>query len=124
MGRFWNAATDQAGREFGARHYRWFAGARIARGVAPALLTVLGAVGVVVALIAGYRWLSPDWSAVGTRIGNWGSVAGVGALWIIGGIAAAAAMIVLLRYVVRNWWRVSLFRPMRLRRPMWWFRRF
>src|SRR3954449_11146693 len=68
----------------GPRHYRWFAGARIARGVAPPLLTLLGAVGVVAAVVAGYRWLSPGWSAIGTRVASWGSVAGVGALWIIG----------------------------------------
>lgn len=124
MGRFWDAATDQAGREFGARHYRWFAGARIARGAAPAFLTLLGLLGVVAAVVAGYRWLSPDWSAIGAKVSHWGSVAGVGALWILGGLVAAVAAIALLMLVWRNWWRMSLFGPMRMRRPMWWLRRF
>jgi len=87
-------------------------------------LTLLGAVGVVAAVVAGYRWLSPGWSAIGTRVASWGSVAGVGALWIIGGIAAVVVAVALLAYIWRNWWRLSLFSPMRMRRPMWWFRRF
>jgi hypothetical protein len=124
MGRFWDSATDQAGREFGARHYRWFAGARIARGVAPAFLTLLGLAGVVAAAVAGYRWLSPDWYAIGSQVARWGSAAGIGALWVIGGLVVVVVGIALLAYAWRNWWRLSLFRPMRMRRPMWWFRRF
>ena len=120
MTRFWSAASHQAGREFGARHYRWFLGAELARGVGPGLLAFLGATGLVVAAIAGYRWLSPNWSVGGSHLAHWGLIAGVGALWIIGGIV----VIILLTYVVRNWWRLSLFRPMGLRRPSRWLRRF
>lgn len=124
MDRFWRAATSQAGREFGARHYRWFLGARVARGVAPVLLPLLGALGLIVAVVAGYRWLSPDWPAIGSHVADWGSAAGVGLLWVIGTISVVAAGLALLVYVWRNWWRLSVFRPMRIRRPLRRFRRF
>ena len=124
MGRFWNAATDQAGREFGARHYRWFAGARIARGVAPAVLTLIGAVGLVAAVVAGYRWLSPDWSAVGSRVASWGSAVGVGSLWVIAALVVVVILIVLFSSGRRRRWRLPLFSPMRMRRVRRRLRRF
>jgi len=120
MSRFWSAARHQAGREFGSRHYRWFLGAELARGVGPRLLTFLGAAGLIVAAVAGYRWLSPNWSTIGSHLTHWGVVAGIGALWIVG----AGVVIAVLIYVVRNWWRLSLFRPMGMRRSMRWLRRF
>lgn len=119
MGRFWDAATEQAGREFGARHYGWFAGARIVRRLAPAIIGV----GIVVAAVAGYRWWSPDWPAAGNRISSWASAAwswaataGPIAAGVLVGAIVVAAAVVIGRWVHGNWWRWSLSRPMWMRR--------
>jgi hypothetical protein len=42
---FWREANAQAGREYGARHWRWFAAASLLRSIWPAL-AVLGGLGV------------------------------------------------------------------------------
>lgn len=116
MGRFWEAATEQAGREFGARHYRWFAGARIARRIAPGLIVMLGAAALVALVIEGYRRIDPNWSAIGGRAGDWGGAASSITLWVAGGLAAVGILAGLVLIVRRNSWRWSLYRPMWMRR--------
>lgn len=116
---FWEQATDQAGREFGARYWRWFAGARAARKFAPAISVVV----IAGALVLAYRLFAPDWGAVGTSagsvsasaggwFGDWGPHAGRWAL-IIAGVLVGLA--VLVRVGVAVWqaygwrWRFSRF---------------
>lgn len=112
MGLFWESATAQAGREFGARHYRWFAAARVLKFCAPAVAVaaVLGG------LVLGYRWLSPDWPAVGARIGGWATAVGPVLFWIVAGAVALGVLAAVSVWVARNWWRLSLSRPMWMRR--------
>lgn len=106
---FWDEATNQAGREFGARHWRWFAGARAARKVAPALslLLIVGSVGA--GLYLAYRWISPDWSAIGRSSAD---VALSGTWWVLGALIAAAVVTAVIAAVVKLWreygWRLRL----------------
>ncbi len=88
---FWEQATDQAGREFGARHWRWFTAARVIRRLGPAI----GVLAVGVALVLGYRWLDPDWSAFGAHVAEGSSAA---SRWLLVTLIAAAvvALLVLL----------------------------
>ncbi len=51
MSRFWAQARIGAAREFGRRHYKWFAGLAIARRLAPALVVL-----VVIAAVAASGW--------------------------------------------------------------------
>lgn len=117
MGRFWDAATEQAGREFGARHYRWFAGARVFR----RLLPVLSFFAILAAVVGGaawfYRSVDPDWAAAGDRLAGWAGNAGALALWI-GGVAVALLVVAgLIALIRRNWWSWwHLSRPMWMRR--------
>jgi hypothetical protein len=111
---FWEAATDQAGREFGARHWRWFAGARVVRKLAPAIsvIVILGA------LVLAYRLVSPDWEAIGTAASGRAPSLGGALLWAaavaVGALVVGAGLVWLVR---RNWWRWwNLNRPMWMRR--------
>lgn len=57
---FWQQASDQAGREVGARYWRLFAAARILKTIWPVL-----AVGVLIVLaVVGYRLAEPATSSV------------------------------------------------------------
>jgi hypothetical protein len=120
MGQFWDSATRQAGREFGARHYRWFAGARVARVIGPPLLVVSVLAGFVAAAVAGYQAVNPDWSAISSNTLTWlaGAAAAVGSavLWIAIAAAGLAVVSVLILWVRRHWWSLSLNRPMWMRR--------
>jgi hypothetical protein len=115
---FWEAATYQAGREFGARHWRWFVGVRIARRLAPviAVLVILGA------LMLAYRMIAPDWAAIGKSVSEWvpsaSSLPSVGqmALWGILVVIGLVIVIALARWVGNNWWRWWMHRPMWMRR--------
>jgi hypothetical protein len=94
---FWAAATEQAGREFGARHWRWFAGARVVRRVAPwAGVAVIAA-----AIVWGYRLISPDWGAVGASVAGFAPDAG---RWLLIGGGAAAVL------ALSGWAAVALWR--------------
>jgi hypothetical protein len=116
MGLFWSSATAQAGREFGARHYRWFVGARIARVVLPPLFGLIAIVGFVVAAVAGWRWLSPRWVPATHGAAGWASGVLPAVLWIAGGLVALGAVVGIVVWVRRSWWRWSLSRPMWMRR--------
>lgn len=113
---FWEQATDQAGREFGARHWRWFAGARVARRLAP----VISVAAIAGALVLAYRLFAPDWgsagesaSAVSSSAGGWfsGWAPGAGrwALVIVGSIVVLALLV---RVGVALWqaygWRMRM----------------
>ena len=106
---FWDQATDQAGREFGARYWRWFAGARVARRVAPglSLLVLIGSVALGAVLL--YRWLSPDWAAIGGSIGD---VALTSVWWVLGMLAGAAVLAAIIWAGVALWrqygWRLRI----------------
>lgn len=87
---FWSEATDQAGRQFGARYWRWFTFVRVARALAPWL-------GLVVILGAGvwlYRLVMPDWSAIGQTALAWLPetllVLGIGAVLTLAGWGGTA----------------------------------
>lgn len=116
---FWEQATDQAGREFGARYWRWFAGARAARKLAPAISVVV----ILGALVLAYRLFTPDWGAVGDSadavtastggwVGGWVPDAGRWALIVVGGLVVTALLV---RVGVALWqaygwrWRFSRF---------------
>jgi hypothetical protein len=120
MGQFWDSATRQAGREFGARHYRWFAGARVARVIGPPLLVVAVLAGFVAAAVAGYRAVDPNWSAISSNTLGWlaHAIAAVGSavLWIAVAAAALAVAAAVVLWVRRHWWSFSLNRPMWMRR--------
>lgn len=101
MGRFWDAATEQAGREFGARHYRWFAGARLIRPVAAALSAVAAITGL---LMAGF-WVVDHSGPAWRTVTAWAPTIGTWAAWLIGSVAVVAGVIFAVVYVRRNRWR-------------------
>ncbi len=109
---FWEQATDQAGREFGARHWRWFAATRAVRKLAPLISVVVILGGLVIA----YRLVSPDWSAIGTSTVGWfgGWAPGAGR-WALIGLGAVLVVALLIRVGVALWqayawrWRFSRF---------------
>lgn len=102
---FWDNAVDQAGREFGARYWRWFAAARIGRRAAPAVSLLLLIATVGAGLYFGYRWLRPDWSGIGSGLLD---VTGSALWWLVG----AAVLAVLVAVGVGLWraygwrWRI------------------
>jgi hypothetical protein len=109
---FMEQATDQAGREFGSRFWRWFAAGRIIKKAAP----VLAVLAVAVALVLGYRALDPNWSVLGG-----GAAAGINSAgrWLVLLTAVAAGLALLAAVVwglVRLWkahswrWRLRLSR--------------
>jgi hypothetical protein len=109
---FWEQATDQAGREFGARHWRWFAATRAARKLAPAISVVV----ILGALVLAYRLFAPDWSAVGGATAGWFGSWGPGAgRWALIVLAVVAAIAMAVRVGVALWqaygwrWRISRF---------------
>jgi NAD/NADP transhydrogenase alpha subunit len=116
MGQFWSAATEGAGREFGRRYWRWFAGIRVLRRAAPGLVAVV----IAVSTILGYRWLAPDWPAIGARLAEWtataGSATGSVILWMAIGLTGLAAVFGAVMLIRRSWWRWSLGRPLWMRR--------
>lgn len=123
MGQFWDAATAQAGREFGARHYRWFAAARVTRRLAPGIVVLIGLAALAGSIYAGYQWLDPDWAATGnwfsetgSRFGVWANDLGSVLLWVLAAAVALAGVVVAIVTVRRNWWRLSLSLPMWMRR--------
>jgi hypothetical protein len=103
---FWEQATDQAGREFGARHWRWFAAARAARRLAPALAVVV----IAVALLIAYRLVSPDWGAVGSSVAGWAPTVG---LWAVLAVVGAVLGYAMVRIGLALWrahsWRFSRY---------------
>lgn len=105
---FWDQATDQAGREFGARHWRWFTAARVARKLAPAIAVVL----IAGALLLAYRLVAPDWSAIGDSAGG---VAPAVVRWALIGLVGVGAVALLIRAGIAVWqanslrWRLSRF---------------
>jgi hypothetical protein len=123
MAGFWEAATTSAGHEFGRRHYRWFAGVRIVRRLAPlaGIALILGAA------VLGVAWLAGSWASVSDGAGEWagdvgrwvmsaGSAALPVLLWVLlaavgVGLAVGAGVV-----VARNWWRWSLHLPYWMRR--------
>lgn len=117
MGRFWEAATIGAGREFGARHYRWFVGARILRAVLPALSMIALIAAAVGGAVWLYRSIHPNWTAIGDRATGWAGNLGGLLLWAIGIVLALIAIGIVVAVLRRNWWRWwTLSRPMWTRR--------
>jgi hypothetical protein len=113
---FWEQATDQAGREFGARYWRWFAGARMARRLAPVIAVAV----IAGALVLAYRLIAPDWGAVGSSTGEVSASAGSwfggwvpdAGRWTLIVLAAIVAVAVLVRVGVALWqaygWRLRM----------------
>lgn len=120
MGRFWEAATEQAGREFGARHYRWFAGARLAKRIVPVLAVLVVLAAIVAAAFFGVRWTAGHWDTITGTAGDWaGSAAGAAGpvlLWALIAAAALGVVAVTAIFIVRNRWRFSFRVPYWLRR--------
>lgn len=94
---FWEAATEQAGREFGSRYWRWFAFARTARRTAPAVSIVVLTVSIAAGLFLAYRWLQPDWAGIGSSLMDF---AGAAVWWVLG-----VAVVVSLAAVGAALWR-------------------
>jgi hypothetical protein len=111
---YWSEARNQAGREFGARYWRWFLAARVARRVVPPLVILLGLAAAAGGVVWLYRAADPDWAAIGDRATGWAGDAGALVLWLA---AAALAILVIglfVAWVRRNGWRWWL-----LHRPLW-----
>jgi hypothetical protein len=94
---FWDQAVDQAGREFGARFWRWFAAGRVLRRIAPGLSLVVLVVSAAAGAYLAYRWLQPDWAGVGRSLMDF---AGAALWWVIG-----AAVLGVLAAVGAALWR-------------------
>lgn len=109
---FWEAATDQAGRRFGDRFWGWFVAARVLRRLAPFLAVVTIGAGVVLA----YRWLSPDWAAVGGTAAGWLPAVGGVLLWVVLALVVIAVGVAAALWLKANWWRMHFERPMWMRR--------
>lgn len=90
---FWEEATDQAGRQFGARYWRWFAATRAVRTLAPVISVVV----ILGALVLAYRLVSPDWSGIaasaGSWFGGWAPGAGQWALIVLGAVIVVALLV-------------------------------
>ena len=93
---YWEQAIDQAGREAGARFWRWILAVRVIRRVAPLLALAVLAAG----LILAYRVISPDWMGVADTIAGWLSTAWP---WALLGVAAAAVLALAARGAVWLW---------------------
>ena len=107
VGRFWDEATASAGREFGARNYRWFVAARVGRRVIPVFAGMAALAGIVL----GIAWLAENWAMLYSTVAGWVVAAAPWLLWAVlvaVGVAAAGAFSVL---VWRTRWRWSGWRP-------------
>lgn len=101
MGRFMDEARYSAAREFGARHYRWFAFWHYARGAVPVVAGLITLAGLV---LAG-AWVAKRWdAAVWPVVAAWGPTT----LWWAGA-ALLAAVVLAIGVVVwrRVAWRMS-----------------
>ena len=117
MGQFWESATEQAGREFGARHYRWFVGARVFRKIAPAIFVLALVTAAVAGVVWAYQWADPDWAAIGDSATGWTADIDSVLLWVGGGALALLVLAGVVAAIRRNWWSWwNLSRPMWLRR--------
>lgn len=105
---FWEEATDQAGRRYGDRFWRWFALAHFVRKTAPGLFGMLIVATVATLLYLAYRWLQPDWRGLGAALVDFAPTAG---WWLLGAgalVGVAAVVMVLWRnhgWKLRYRWR-------------------
>lgn len=86
---FWAEADRQAGREFGARFWRWFIAARVARTVWPVIAVGLAAGLVVLA-----------WRLIASMIGSHKPSSQV--VWVVGAVAVLAALALIVYAAVQQ----------------------